>query len=357
MPSKRPRNFRSSPIIPGQALLLFAAVLLLIRTGIAAQIEGAVRESGRQFEAALIQRAEIEAAQSPAVLTDPDAKTTQTVWESAALTDTSAAAPPPDPTETIPVTIDGRSGNYDGSGAVYIKNETDYDIDAPALLKADDPVRLSGDQVQVLVMHTHGTESYTPTAQFNYTPSDTDRTTDCNYNVVRVGREITKILNEKGIKTVHSETLNDSPAYSGAYNRALSDITAWIKENPSVKLVIDVHRDAMVTQSGVRYKTEAEIDGHQTAQLMLVCGTDGGGLVHDGWRDNLSFQLKLQQRLNTTYPGLMRPLNLRAARFNQHVTPGSMLVEVGTTGNTLEEALSSARLFAEGLADLLLERR
>lgn len=357
MPSRyaRKKRRRKDLAIPGRAFLLFAAAVLLLRTGWAARIEETVRQSGSRFEAALMQTSGQAHLLPQPDLADPEREADQQSYESP-LPEHIPPAPEVPQTKTIPVTIDGTTGSYDGGNAVYIKNETDYTVDIPALLARKDPVRLSGDQVQVLVMHTHGTESYTPTAQYNYTPSDTDRTTDCNYNVVRVGREITRILNEKGIRTVHSETLNDSPAYSGSYNRALEDITAYIKENPSIKLVIDVHRDAMVAQNGTKYKTVASIDGQQTAQLMLVCGTDGGGLVHDGWQDNLSFQLKLQQRMNTAWPGIMRPLNLRAARFNQHVTPGSMLLEVGTTGNTLEEALSSARLFAEGLAELLLER-
>ena len=357
MPSRytRKKRRRKDLTIPGRALLLFAAAVLLLRTGWAARIEESVRQSGSRFEAALLQASGQAHLLPQPDLADPTGKTNQQSYESP-LPEHIPPVPEVPQTKTIPVTIDGTTGSYDGGNAVYIKNETDYAVDIPALLARKDPVRLSGDQVQVLVMHTHGTESYTPTAQYNYTPSDTDRTTDCDYNVVRVGREITRLLNEKGIKTVHSETLNDSPAYSGSYNRALEDIAAYMKENPSIKLVIDVHRDAMVAQNGTKYKTVASIDGQQTAQLMLVCGTDGGGLVHDSWQDNLSFQLKLQQRLNTKWPGIMRPLNLRAARFNQHVTPGSMLLEVGTTGNTLEEALSSARLFAEGLAELLLER-
>ena len=357
MPSRytRKKARRHKPSIPGRAFLLFAVTAILLKSGIAAKIEDTVRQSGTRFEAALMQMHEQPALLPIPGLADPNGTADQQSYESLP-PDHVPPTPEVPQTKTIPVTIDGTTGSYDGSNAVYIKNETDYTIDIPTLLTSKDPVRLSGDQVQVLVMHTHGTESYTPTAQYNYTPSDTDRTTDCNYNVVRIGREITRILNEKGIKTIHSETLNDSPVYSGSYNRALEDITAYIKDNPSIKLVIDVHRDAMVSNNGTKYKTVASIDGQQTAQLMLVCGTDGGGLVHDSWQDNLSFQLKLQQRLNTQWPGLMRPLNLRAARFNQHVTAGSMLLEVGTTGNTMEEALSSARLFAEGLAEMLLER-
>jgi len=256
--------------------------------------------------------------------------------------------------DSVPLTIDGSSGNYESSGTVYLRNETDYAIDAPALLRKASPVKLSGDAVQVLIMHTHGTEAYTPDAQHSYTPTDTDRTTDKNYNMLRVGQEIADILQARGIKTVHSETLNDYPAYSGSYNRALADISDYMKQYPSVKVVIDVHRDAMIAADGTRYKTVADINGKRAAQLMFVTGTDAGGLSHDRWQDNLTFQLQLHQRLNSRYPGIMRPMNIRTGRFNQHVTTGSMLLEVGTSGNSLSEALYSAQLFAHTLADLLL---
>ena len=354
---KKRRQKKDYARIPRRALLGALVTVGLARTGAGPWIETAVTSAGSRFEQALSAVSGTDG--SPAddgtadPADDPGADCGQLVWESCAPALPAAAAQ--DGPAPVSVQIDGSSGNYDGSGAVYIKNETDYDIDIPALLSAPGKVRLSGDRVQVLVMHTHGTEAYTPTAANSYTPTDTDRTTDCRYNVVRVGQEICDVLNGMGIPTVHSETLNDSPAYSGSYTRALEDISAYMKENPSIKLVIDVHRDAMVTASGKKYKTVAEIEGQQAAQLMLVCGTDAGGLVHDGWRDNLSFQLQVQQRLNTAYPGIMRPLDLRAARFNQHVTAGSMLLEVGTSGNTLEEALISARIFARTLGAMLLD--
>ena len=255
------------------------------------------------------------------------------------------------PTVSAPVfTADG----YHSAGTVYFKNETDYAIDIAALLKKDSPVALGSEGVQVLIMHTHGTEAYTPSPGHTYTASGEYRTTDSAANMLRVGKEICDALNARGISTVHSTTLNDYPAYNGSYNRALKDIQSYVNKYPSIRLVIDVHRDA-IASGGTYYKTSADIDGAQTAQLMFVTGTDAGGLSHDGWRDNLAFQAQLHDRLNSTYPGIMRPMSIRASRFNQHVRTGSMLLEVGACGNTLEEALAAARLFAHTLADTLLD--
>lgn len=244
--------------------------------------------------------------------------------------------------------------DYQGTGTVYFKNETNYTVDMNALLRRDSPVTLGENGVQVLIMHTHGTEAYTPSAAHPYTASGEYRTTDSSANVLRVGQEICDILNSRGISAIHSTALNDYPAYNGSYNRALKDINRFVEQHPSITLVIDVHRDAIASGS-TYYKTAAEVDGKQTAQLMFVTGTDAGGLSHAGWQDNLTFQAQLHHRLNSTYPGIMRPLSLRASRFNQHVRTGSMLLEVGACGNTLEEALAAATIFANTLADSLLE--
>ena len=271
------------------------------------------------------------------------------------LTLTESAALPADevvPAVSPPVfTADG----YHTSGTVYFKNETDYAIDMAALLEKDSPVSLGSEGVQVLIMHTHGTEAYTPSPGHTYTASGEYRTTDSAANMLRVGKEICDRLNARGISTLHSTALNDYPAYNGSYNRALKNIQSYVNKYPSIRLVIDVHRDA-ISSGGTYYKTSADIDGAQTAQLMFVTGTDAGGLTHEGWRDNLTFQAQLHDRLNSTCPGIMRPMSIRASRFNQHVRVGSMLVEVGACGNTLEEALAAARIFANTLADTLLQQ-
>ena len=245
--------------------------------------------------------------------------------------------------------------DYQGTGTVYFKNETDYAIDMTSLLQKDSPVALGEEGVQVLIMHTHGTEAYTQSPGHAYVASGEYRTTDSSANMLRVGQEICDILNDRGVSAVHSRTLNDYPAYNGSYNRALKDIQAHIQQYPTIQLVIDVHRDAIAT-GNTYYKTAAEVDGQQTAQLMFVTGTDAGGLTHDHWQDNLAFQAQLHDRLNSTYPGIMRPMSIRASRFNQHIRKGSMLVEVGACGNTLEEALAAAQIFANTLADALLEQ-
>ena len=245
--------------------------------------------------------------------------------------------------------------DYQGTGTVYFKNETDYAIDMTSLLQKDSPVALGEEGVQVLIMHTHGTEAYNQSPGHAYVASGEYRTTDSSANMLRVGQEICDILNDRGISAVHSRTLNDYPAYNGSYNRALKDIQAHIQQYPTIQLVIDVHRDAIAT-GNTYYKTAAVVDGQQTAQLMFVTGTDAGGLTHDHWQDNLAFQAQLHDRLNSTYPGIMRPMSIRASRFNQHIRKGSMLVEVGACGNTLEEALAAAQIFANTLADALLEQ-
>lgn len=271
----------------------------------------------------------------------------------------SAALPPlpetPAQTETPAVSILGTTSGGSGSGTVYFKNQTKYEIDMESLLRQPCPVALGREGVQVLIMHTHGTEAYTPTDAHPYQASGEYRTTDKACNMLAVGQRITDLLNERGISTVHSETLNDYPAYNGSYSRALKDINAWLKEYPSIRLVIDVHRDAIGT-AGKYYKTIAKVDGQQTAQLMFVTGTDEGGLKHPDWRKNLTFQAQLQDRINGACPGMMRPISIRSGRFNQHVRLGSMLVEVGSCGNTLEEALAAAEVFARSLADALLEQ-
>ena len=293
---------------------------------------------------------DLPAADEPAAIPLPAEEAL--VAESAAILPT---APPPQPILPQQPVYVADIREYHSSGTVYFKNETDYLIDIPSLLTGECPVTLGTEGVQVLIMHTHGTEAYTPSPAHPYTASGEYRTTDSDANMLRVGREMAAILNERGISTLHSTTLNDYPAYNGSYNRALKDIQQYVAEHPTIRLVIDVHRDAIAT-GNTYYKTAAEVDGQPTAQLMFVTGTDAGGLSHPNWQDNLAFQAGLHDRLNSRYPGIMRPMSIRASRFNQHIRAGSMLVEVGACGNTLEEALAAARIFANTLADLLLEQ-
>lgn len=239
----------------------------------------------------------------------------------------------------------------DKAATITVNNETSYEVDVAACLSADTSIRAEGDGPQVLIVHTHGSESYTPDAAFPYTPTENERTTDTRYNVVRVGDELQKVLEENGVQAMHIRDIFDSPAYSGSYDRSLAAIEDALAANPTIKIVIDVHRDSILTDDGTAYKTSCTIDGEEMAQLMFVVGTDEGGLYHPDWQQNLNYVTGLQYQLNRAYPGLMRPVNLRTQRFNQHASPGSMLIEVGSSGNTMPEALAAIRLFGQTLAD------
>lgn len=239
------------------------------------------------------------------------------------------------------------------AAAVTIGGACTYQVDKLALLQQESKLNFDQDGPTVLIVHTHTSEAYTMEAGWEYEGDTTARTQDPDYSVVRVGRVLAETLEARGISVIHDESFNDYPSYSGAYNRTLEKIEAWVAQYPTIQMVIDVHRDAASNADGSPVRHAVNLNGEETAQLMLVMGTDEGGLSHPNWQDNLSWALKLQAVLEREYPGLCRNLDLRTERFNQHVTPGSMLVEVGSSGNTLKEALAAARDLGEGLADLI----
>lgn len=237
---------------------------------------------------------------------------------------------------------------------VSMNNESGLSADPTAML--NDPVTIdcSGSQPTVLIYHTHATEAYTPSGADGYTPSGDYRTTDTTRNVVRVGTELKQVLEARGISVIHLTELFDHPSYNGSYGASLAAMKKVLAQYPTIQVTIDIHRDAVILDDGSQYRTEAAAGGSTVAQLMLVVGTNASGLDHPGWRENLNFAANLQADLSGAYPGLMRPINLRRQRFNEHLRPGGMLLEVGSSGNTLQEALAAVRLFGEALADRVL---
>ncbi len=236
---------------------------------------------------------------------------------------------------------------------VYINNNTTYDLNPSALLNGLLQFNFDDEGPRVLIVHTHSSESYTPTGKNYYLPTDPDRTEDTRYNVVRVGDEMARVLTEKGISVVHDRTINDYPSYNGSYTRMLSRIKDYLEEYPSIKVVIDVHRDA-VTRDNEMVKLCSTIDGNKVAQVMLISGTNQAGLPNDNWQDGLTFAMKYQREMNKLYPGLARPVFLAKERYNCHTTKASFILEVGTSVNTLEEAIAGAELAADALGELLL---
>ena len=245
---------------------------------------------------------------------------------------------------------------YIVSGGVYINNRTEYPLDA-SLLDGTFAAALPEEEgPQILIVHTHGSEAYTMPPGQEYEPSGESRTTDTSLNVVRVGDELAKTLEEAGLTVLHDPTLHDYPEYSGAYGRPLDAVNAYLAEYPTISFVLDVHRDAISDGDGTPYKVVSGVAGLNAAQMSFVIGTDGGGLEHPDWRENLKLAAAIQQRLTADYPTLMRPITVRNSRYNQHVTPGCLLIEMGAAGNSLDEALLSARLLGEQLGALIVEK-
>ena len=244
------------------------------------------------------------------------------------------------------------AAGYVVTGLAYINNTSDRGFDA-SLFDGTFAARLSAEEPQVLIVHTHASEAYTMPPGEEYEESGESRTTDTAYNVVRVGDEIAAVLAQAGISVVHDRTLHDYPEYNGAYDRSLSSIEGYLEKYPSLSIVLDIHRDAIYDSQGNPYKVVSQVSEGRAAQMTFVIGTDGSGLPHENWRENLKLAAAVQNTLLEDYPTLMRPITVRNSRYNQHCTAGSLLVEVGAAGNSLDEALLSARLLARGLAETL----
>ena len=270
-------------------------------------------------------------------------------------------APPADPTAPfadngVPARtlVPSSEAGYTVAGNVYINNRSDRTFGAD-IFDGTFSAALSKDEgPQVLILHTHGSEAYTMPPGLEYEPTSECRTTDCTCNVVRVGDELAGVLEAAGLTVVHDTTLHDYPEYSGAYDRSLTTAKAYLEQYPSIQFILDVHRDAISDGNGGMYKVVSDVAGQNAAQLSFVVGTDGGGLEHPLWQENLKIAAAITQCLAEDYPTLMRPITVRNSRYNQHLTTGTLLVEVGAAGNSLDEALLSARLLGNALAEVIL---
>ncbi len=212
-------------------------------------------------------------------------------------------------------------------------------------LKADGKIR-------VMIMHTHTTECYEPFPTDSYDGERSCRTTDLSANMAAVGDKIAAELEAAGIGVYHDTTLHDYPSYNGSYERSAETVKAALEEYPDIQIVLDVHRDAMETADGVRIAPVAEIDGKNAAQVMIICGADDGTMDMPNFMKNLGFAADLQQALEMTAPSLTRPVLFDYRRYNQDLTTGSLLIEVGSHGNSLDEALYSGELIGKAVASL-----
>lgn len=264
---------------------------------------------------------------------------------------TPTPSPSDEPADSPSPTPEVRSFT-DGAG-VAIKNKTSFDVDIGALMAEPLTQSLPSEGAQILIVHTHGTEAYSRGADEWYEESDPYRTTDTDHSVVRVGDVLQEELEAYGLRVLHDRELYDYPSYTGSYNRSGEAVERYLEENPGIALVIDLHRDAVGTDE-VIYRTCAAVTQEESAaQVMFVVGTGENGLEHPLWRENLKLALAMQSAVEMANPGLMRPIHLASERYNQHLTTGSLILEVGTNGNTLDEAVTAARLFARSVGEML----
>ncbi len=234
------------------------------------------------------------------------------------------------------------TSEYNG---VKIRNETDNIKLTEEMLVPNVNINIKN----ILIYHTHTCESYTPTEAYTYKASGNFRTTDLNCNMVRVGRELTKYLQHYGYNVIHDETIYDS-SYSSSYNRSLKGVAKLLEENEDTDILFDIHRDAIGDSS---YAPTVKIGGEEAAQLMYVIGSNGGGSEHDNWNENLKLAIKIQEKANELYPGLFKPIILRDSRYNQQLAKGASIIEVGATGNTMEQCLVSMKYLSKVLSEVL----
>lgn len=231
-------------------------------------------------------------------------------------------------------------------GFHYKNSNQNHKLDAAAVLRERPPLKIKANGTpMVLIYHTHTTEAY----------AGVTRSRDPSKSVVTVGEALAKSLRAAGIGAVHDTTIHDDPAFNGSYTRSAHTISQNLAKYPSIQVTIDVHRDTMTSSTtGTRYKPTVLVNGKRACQIMIISGCDDtGSLNFPNWEQNLRLAVRLQKGAAEQYPHLMRPLNFGPTRYNEQMTPGSLLCEFGTEVNTLDEATYSGALFGQVLAKQL----
>lgn len=252
----------------------------------------------------------------------------------------------------------GSGDGYVTLSAGSIRNYTSYsDADLRSAVSTPSlpfDVEVDSDEPQVLILHTHATETYQTWPDLIYDPDFTARTQNTALNMCAVGEKMTQVLNEAGINTLHDTTLHDSPSYTESYDRSYATTQAYLEKYPSIKVVLDVHRDAIEDSDGTRVKPLCTINGEDTAQVMIIAGCDNGSSIQlPNWRLNLRFAAAWEEAMESRTPGLTRPVMCAYRYYNQDLTTGSLLIEIGGHANTVTEAIRAGQYAAEALAVLL----
>ena len=324
-----------------------------------------VQESKQISQSFPLPASPVYLSQSPSVNSQPNSAANSSISESS-----SDEYENPDEVQAVSEQTGGKTG---GDGKVYLPltatdlssgnltrltNQTNYKIDLSELSnKTPSAVKnlTISDEPLVLVLHTHATECYSQSDGESYDSTEPTRCDDTDKNMLRMGKEVCSVLSDFGINALQSEELHDKASFIKAYTNSKNTAKWYLEHYPSIRFILDIHRDAIIRDDGEKVKPIVNIAGESYAQIMLVAGTDQSGNKHPSWRENLCLAEKLQENFEGRYPHLCRPINLRSASFNQELSDGYLLLEVGSCGNSLDEALRSARAFGTSFAYFLRE--
>lgn len=262
---------------------------------------------------------------------------------------TTSPTAPTTPAPTQPAVVDLPTFSPDDAKTITVSSGFSYTADLPALLSQPLSWDLTGNDPTVLIVHSHSTESF---SGGGYAETSPYHTLDANHNMLSIGAHVAELLEAGGISVIHDTAIHDSPSYDLSYTNSRRSVQEYLKRYPSIRLVLDLHRDSYEDAAGNQVAHTVFSEGESLAPLMFVVGTDYGGLTHPNWQQNLSLALKLQTQLESFCPGICRNLNLRTQRFNQDLSVGSLLVEVGASGNTHAQALKAAEVLSKAILSL-----
>ena len=255
------------------------------------------------------------------------------------------------PVEQPPVeSIEPATFEKEDSRLVEVNSYCGYEVDPQLLLQEPLQWDLTQGGPKVLILHSHGSESYTKTE--NYTETTRYRTLNTQYNMVSIGDRLAQLLEDGGVEVIHDRSVHDYPSYTDAYSQSRKSVQKYLEQYPDICLVLDLHRDALQDSKGNQIGYTIDIDGQPAAKVMLVVGTDASGRQHPNWQENLSMAVKLHAQMEKTAPGVCRPISFRAQRFNQDLSTGAVILEVGAAGNTRQEALKSIEVVAKSILAL-----
>ena len=287
--------------------------------------------------------------ETPISVQSPEVTTAPVTTPAAPVETTPPVTEPPTTLPMPEVPFEAYSLNTADASVVEINYAAKRSPDIEALLTHPLSWDLTSEEPSVLIFHSHGTEAFITSEGYTYEEEGGEyRTTDDSCNMLSLGEELVRLLGEAGINAVQDRTYYDYPDYLASYDNARIGLQAQLERYPSVKLVIDLHRDSAERSDGTQWSADCLVNGEASAQIMLVVGTDSY-YTHPTWEENFSIALKLQAIMETNHEGFTRPLDLRKQRFNQDLSTGAIIAEIGAAGNTHREAMNAVSVLAEAI--------